>query len=77
MPIKIPIPIQIGRKQKLYRVRWEIDLVAHSPKAAAQAALRIQRDAGSDAVVFEVAPHPRVQSADWRQARFEQIDLNL
>lgn len=37
-----------------YRVRWEVDVDAESPKAAAREALRIQRDADSQATVFKV-----------------------
>ena len=37
-----------------YRVIWEIDVDARSPRAAAQGALRIQRDPESIATVFSV-----------------------
>ena len=37
-----------------YRVTWEIDLDATSPRAAAREALRIQRDPESIATVFSV-----------------------
>ncbi len=37
-----------------YRVNWSIDWEADSPRAAAEAALRIQRDPSSIATVFEV-----------------------
>jgi len=37
-----------------YRVTWIIDLDAASHKEAAKEALRIQRDQGSDALIFEV-----------------------
>ena len=37
-----------------YRVTWEIDIEADSPRAAAQKALDIQRDSASRAVVFDV-----------------------
>ena len=39
---------------KSYRVTWEIDLDATSPRAAAREALRIQRDPESIATVFSV-----------------------
>lgn len=35
-----------------YLVQWEINITADSPEAAAQKALRIQRDATSTATVF-------------------------
>jgi hypothetical protein len=37
-----------------FRVRWEIDIEADSPKEAAQKALEIHRDPGSIATIFEV-----------------------
>lgn len=37
-----------------YRVLWEIDVQAGSAEEAAQAALAIQRDPDSTAVVFDV-----------------------
>ena len=37
-----------------YRVIWEIDIEAESPKAAAEEALNIQQDKGSEARVFKV-----------------------
>lgn len=37
-----------------YRVKWDIDIEADSPREAAKEALSIQRDPGSEAVVFEV-----------------------
>ena len=37
-----------------YRVTWEIDVHAKSPRAAAREALRIQRDPESIATVFSV-----------------------
>ena len=39
---------------KLYRVTWEIDLHANSPRAAAEQALAMQRDPESIATVFSV-----------------------
>lgn len=37
-----------------FKVRWEIDLAADSPEAAARQALEIQRDPNSLATIFEV-----------------------
>lgn len=37
-----------------YRVRWEIDLDAETPREAAQLALKIHRDPGSQSTVFDV-----------------------
>lgn len=37
-----------------YKVVWTIDIEANSPQEAAKEALAIQRDAGSEAVAFEV-----------------------
>lgn len=37
-----------------YRVIWEIDVTADSPRAAAEAAQRIQRTPNAWATVFEV-----------------------
>jgi hypothetical protein len=41
-------------KTRSYRVRWEIDVEAESPKAAAMEALIIQRADESIATFFEV-----------------------
>ena len=38
----------------MYRVTWVIDVVAESPREAAEQAQRIQRDPHSWATVFEV-----------------------
>jgi hypothetical protein len=38
----------------LYKVKWEIDLEANSPKEAAQQALDMLQDKGSTATVFKV-----------------------
>jgi hypothetical protein len=37
-----------------YRVRWEIDLDAESPKQAARIARNIQLEPGNEATVFSV-----------------------
>lgn len=58
-----------------YLVRWEIDIEADSPVEAAREALRIQRDVGSEATVFEVAstrnPEPweftRIDAASYKE----------
>ena len=39
-----------------WNVPWLITIEADSPRAAAEEALRIQRDPSSDAIVFDVAP---------------------
>jgi hypothetical protein len=40
---------------KLYRVVWEIDIYAQSPREAAKEARAIQQDKDSTATVFDVA----------------------
>ena len=55
-------------KLKPYRVMWEIDVDAGSPREAAIKALEIQRDPESTAVVFKVQQKP----GGW-----EQVDLDL
>ncbi len=40
-----------------YTVKWEIQVEATSPEAAARQALEIQRDVTSTATVFEVSEH--------------------
>jgi hypothetical protein len=39
---------------KMYKVTWEIDLPAESPREAAEKALAIQRNPESIATIFEV-----------------------
>lgn len=41
-------------EEKEYRVIWEIDIVASSPREAAKQALEIQRDPESLATVFDI-----------------------
>ena len=41
-------------KEKRYRVVWEIDIWATTPRRAAEEALLIQRDPASSATVFDV-----------------------
>lgn len=43
------------KKTKEYRVIWEIDLSANSPRDAAEQALEIHRDPSSSATYFEIA----------------------
>ena len=40
-----------------YRVKWEIDVDTDTPREAAERALEIMRDPGSEATVFMVIPH--------------------
>lgn len=40
---------------KNYRVVWEIDITAASPREAAKLALEIQQDPESTAIVFQVS----------------------
>lgn len=42
------------KKERQYRVVWQIDLYAKTPEEAAEEALRIQRDPDSLATVFNV-----------------------
>ena len=44
----------ISHTHSSYRVKWEIDIDANSPRQAAIKALKIQRDRNSLATVFEV-----------------------
>lgn len=46
-----------------YRVIWEIDIDADSPREAAEKAREIQRDAGSVATVFTVRKGKRRKGA--------------
>jgi hypothetical protein len=54
-----PVPALPGRTLKrrlvmLFRVEWNMDIEADTPRKAAEIALEIQRDKNSTAVVFEV-----------------------
>jgi hypothetical protein len=49
---------------KSYRVTWEIDIDAASPREAAEKALHIQRDPDSIATVFAVAEKRRLLQID-------------
>jgi len=44
----------LRRTTREFRVRWEIELDADSPRDAARKALEIQRDPSSTATVFHV-----------------------
>jgi hypothetical protein len=46
----------------MYRVTWEIDVDAKTPRAAAKEALRVQRDPSSIATVFDVAYHKNTKT---------------
>lgn len=51
---------------KSYRVTWEIDIDAASPREAAEKALHIQRDPDSIATVFTVAQKRHLLQIDVR-----------
>ena len=51
---------------KSFRVTWEIDIDAASPREAAEKALHIQRDVDSIATVFTVAEKRHLQQIDVR-----------
>jgi len=51
---------------KSFRVTWEIDIDAASPREAAEKALHIQRDPNSIATVFAVAEKRHLQQIDVR-----------
>ncbi len=63
-----------------YRVTWEIDVRAKSPRAAAREALRIQRDLESIATVFSVRKIKNAKTMDSAFVRIfpddEVIDLS-
>ena len=50
----MPFEVYEDEACECYRVRWEIDIEADSPRQAAVKALEIQRDRNSMATVFEV-----------------------
>jgi hypothetical protein len=50
-----------------YRVQWDIDIDADSPKQAAEEALKIHRDHNSIATVFNVR--------EWGTLDLRKIDL--
>lgn len=51
-----------------YRVKWEIELTADSPREAARLALEIQRDRSSLATVFHVVEEEG--TAHWARRAF-------
>jgi hypothetical protein len=50
--------------EKSFRVAWEIDIDATSPREAAEKALRIQRDPDSHATIFSVAEKRTIVQID-------------
>ncbi|MEM4250941.1 MAG: hypothetical protein QW828_03830 [Candidatus Bathyarchaeia archaeon] len=46
----------MSKKTKMYHVVWEIYVDAPSSLEAAREALKVQRDPGSTATVFDVTP---------------------
>lgn len=57
-----------------YRVEWSIDILAGSPRKAAEQALAIQRDPESIATVFDVTLFDSTgETGRWRPS--ERIDL--
>lgn len=50
--------------KKLYKVRWEIDIHADTPRKAAEKALEIQRNKESTATVFEVRENGQTLDID-------------
>ena len=65
---------------KSFRVAWEIDIHAKSPRAAAREALRIQRDPESIATVFGVRETKKANTMDSAYVRIfpddEVVDLS-
>lgn len=61
---------------KTYRVVWEIDIEADSPREAAIKALEIQRDPLSTATVFDVGEHVKGRACPIpHESEREEIDL--
>jgi len=52
------------RHYRGYRVIWEINLSARTPREAAQRALEIQRDPDSSATVFDVLSATKMTRID-------------
>jgi len=48
----------------LYNVTWEIDIIARSPRDAAEQARKIMRDPDSDPSIFTVANNDRKITID-------------
>ncbi len=61
-------------KERLYRVTWEIDIPAGSPKTAAKRALEIQRNPDSVATVFDVvSPRGKGKRIDLTENTVEDL----
>jgi hypothetical protein len=65
--------VQRGVHMASYRVKWEIDLEADSPREAAEKALAIQRDPESIATVFWVWEG---FGGNYTLARITKVDLS-
>lgn len=63
-----------GSEMPEYRVTWQIDVVALSPKDAAERALEIQRNPDSIATVFDVTLMP--ESFDLLEEKESPADAN-
>lgn len=59
-----------------YTVKWEIQVEATSPEAAARQALEIQRDFTSTATVFEVRKHIHRRHAFVDPTEVTTVDLS-
>jgi hypothetical protein len=58
----------------LYRVRWDINIDAETPREAAERALEIQRDPESIALVFGVRdPRGQEQTIDLWQGPKQEV----
>ncbi len=60
--------------EKSFRVTWEIDIDATSPREAAEMALRIQRDVDSIATVFSVTEKRSIVEIDVRPESSIEMD---
>jgi len=60
----------------MYKVRWEIDVDARSHREAAREALKIQRDPGSIATVFEVRSFKATRATSTKKRHNYVIDYN-
>ena len=58
-----------------YRVNWQIDIEAKSPRKAAKKALKIQRNKHSIATVFDVARTKIVDGRLLAVTLYEEIDV--
>jgi hypothetical protein len=66
---------RIMKKIREYRVRWEIDILATSPREAAIEAQKIQRDPKSIATVFDVSKLEKDSTEMSLILTSKQIDL--